>query len=96
VTIDLDWYRRKRDRLVTALGAFGYQMASPGGAFYLWVKAPGGDDIAFVHRLRKMRVLAVPGIGFGTSGYFRIAYCVSDQIIEGALPAFEKAITSLG
>ncbi len=89
--IDLDWYRRKRDRLVSALSSFGYEIQSPGGAFYLFPKAPGGDDIAFIDTLKSMRVLAVPGSGFGAPGYFRIAYCVNDDVIEGALPSFEKA-----
>lgn len=90
--VDLDWYRRKRDRLVSALSAFGYQMQRPDGAFYLFPKAPGGDDAAFVKTLKSMRVLTAPGAGFGSPGCFRIAYCVDDSVIEGALPAFEKAI----
>jgi aspartate aminotransferase len=91
VTIDLDWYRKRRDRLVSALTAFGYEMAPPGGAFYLFVKAPGGDDISFIQKLKSMRVLVVPGSGFGGPGYFRIAYCVSDATIDGALPFFKNA-----
>lgn len=92
VTIDLDWYRRKRDRFYNALTEMGYEMPYPGGAFYMFIKAPGGDDIAFINKLKDLRVLVVPGSGFGTPGYFRIAYCCSDEKIEGALPAFEKAI----
>lgn len=91
VTIDMRWYQRKRDRLVSELSSFGYEMATPGGAFYLFVKVPDGDDVAFVNRLKGKRVLVVPGVGFGTPGYFRIAYCVSDETIEGALPVFEQA-----
>jgi aspartate aminotransferase len=90
--IDIDWYRKKRDRLIGALTAFGYRLPKPGGAFYLFPEAPGGDDIAFLRRLRAMRVLVVPSSGFGTPGHFRIAYCVDDDIIEGALPIFERAI----
>ena len=89
--IDLDWYRRKRNRLVEALRDFGYEIDLPGGAFYLFPKAPGGDDIAFIQTLKSFRTLAAPGSGFGMSGYFRIAYCVDDAHIEGSLPAFEKA-----
>ncbi|MDJ0765953.1 MAG: pyridoxal phosphate-dependent aminotransferase [Myxococcota bacterium] len=89
--IDLEWYRRKRDRLVAALSRMGYNVPHPKGAFYIFPKAPGGDDIAFIEALQRMRVLAVPGTGFGMPGYFRISYCVNDDIIEGALPVFEKA-----
>lgn len=92
VTIDLDWYRRKRDRLYGALTDMGYEMPFPGGAFYMFPKAPGGDDIAFINRLKELRVLVVPGSGFGTPGYFRISYCCRDEKIEGALGAFAEAI----
>lgn len=92
VTIDLDWYRRKRDLLYNSLTEMGYEMPYPGGAFYIFPKAPGGDDIAFINKLKKLRVLVVPGSGFGTPGYFRISYCVNDDRIKGALPAFKEAI----
>jgi len=41
-------------------------------------------------RLQEERILSVPGSGFGAPGHFRIAYCVSDKVIEGALPGFER------
>lgn len=91
-TIDLNWYRRKRDLLYRELTRMGYKMPYPRGAFYIFPEAPGGDDVAFINRLKEMRVLTVPGVGFGTPGYFRIAYCVNDEVIKGALPAFERAI----
>jgi aspartate aminotransferase len=91
-TIDLAWYRRKRDRLFDALTRFGYDLPRPSGAFYLFPRAPGGDDVAFIEAMKSRRVLVVPGSGFGTPGYFRISYCVDDEVIEGALPAFEAAI----
>ncbi|MBN2526738.1 MAG: pyridoxal phosphate-dependent aminotransferase [Deltaproteobacteria bacterium] len=92
VTIDLDWYRRRRDRLFTSLTSYGYEMPHPDGAFYLFVKAPGGDDFKFVEGLKRRRVLTVPGSGFGTPGYFRIAYCVSDSIVEESLSYFKEAM----
>jgi histidyl-tRNA synthetase len=33
----------------------------------------------------------IPGIGFGTPGYFRLSYCVDDAVLEGALPGFREA-----
>jgi len=95
VTVDIDWYRRKRDRLCAELKRMGYELVVPGGAFYVFPKAPGGDDVAFCQRLKGERVLAVPGTGFGSPGYFRIGYCVADEKIWGALPAFEKAIRAI-
>jgi aspartate aminotransferase len=70
----------------------GYEFERPGGAFYLFPRAPGGDDVAFVQRLLAERILVVPGSGFGTPGWFRLAYCVEDRDLERALPGFERAI----
>jgi len=91
-TIDLEWYRRKRDLLYNELTGMGYELPHPKGAFYAFPRAPNGDDLAFIDTLKTLRVLTVPGTGFGCPGYFRICYCVHDQIIEAALPLFEKAI----
>jgi aspartate aminotransferase len=95
VTVDLEWYRRKRDRLCAELQGMGYELVVPGGAFYVFPKAPGGDDVAFCQKLKSERVLAVPGTGFGAPGYFRVGYCVADEKIWGALPAFEKVIRAI-
>jgi len=91
-TIDIEWYRRKRDLLYRELTGMGYEMPYPGGAFYVFPRAPGKDDVAFTRLMQENRVLVVPGTGFGTPGYFRIAYCFDDSVVEGALPIFRKAI----
>ena len=95
ITIDLDWYRRKRDRFYSALTKMGYSIPYPGGAFYMFPAAPGGDDMKFIEIMKSKRVLVVPGRGFGMPGYFRISYCVSDDKIEGSLKAFEEAIKEI-
>lgn len=89
--VDIQIYQRKRDRLVAALTEMGYQCITPPGAFYLFPKAPIADDVAFVNLLQEERILTVPGSGFGGPGHFRIAYCVDDAVIEGALPGFQRA-----
>jgi len=91
-TVDPEIYRRKRDRICGALQGMGYEFERPGGAFYLFPRAPGGDDVAFVQRLLRECILVVPGSGFGAPGWFRLAYCVADREIEGALPGFERAV----
>jgi aspartate aminotransferase len=82
-SVDISIYQRKRDRLCEALASFGYAIMKPEGAFYLFPRTPVEDDVAFVAALQT---------GFGGPGHFRIAYCVSDQVIEGALPGFERVI----
>ena len=89
---DLARYDANRRRLYDALTAMGYEMAKPDGAFYLFIKAPGGDAQAFSDLAKSHDLLLVPGDGFGCPGYFRICYCVSPQQIEGSLPVFQTLI----
>ena len=91
-SVDISLYQQKRDRLCQGLLSFGYELMKPEGAFYLFPKTPVEDDVAFVAALQDENILTVPGSGFGGPGHFRIAYCVSDQVIEKALPGFEKII----
>lgn len=93
--VDITVYKRRRDRLYNALTSFGYNCVKPEGAFYLFPKSPIEDDVAFVGLLQKKLILTVPGTGFGGPGYFRIAYCVSDETIEGSLAGFEQTIKEL-
>ena len=89
---DLDAYERNRKTLMEGLTAMGYEMAKPDGAFYLFIKAPGGDAVAFSNKAKEKDLLVVPGDGFGCPGYFRICYCVSyDQIVK-SLPVFKALL----
>jgi aspartate aminotransferase len=90
-TVDIDIYRKKRDLLYGALTKIGYDCIEPDGAFYVFPKTPIPDDTQFVAALQKELVLVVPGVGFGTPGFFRASYCVEDWVIEGAITGFEKA-----
>jgi aspartate aminotransferase len=92
VSVNPALYRSRRDRLYGALTGMGYSMTRPEGAFYLFPRAPGGDDIAFVRALQDELVLAVPGRGFGLPGYFRLAYCVEEAVIERSLEGFRRAL----
>jgi aspartate aminotransferase len=92
VCVDVEIYRRKRDRLVSALKGFGYELTVPRGAFYLFAVTPLPDDVQFVRLLQEENILCVPGSGFAGPGHMRIAYCVDDWVIEGALPGFERAM----
>ena len=49
------------------------------------------DDIAFIRKLPREGILAVPGSGFGRSGYFRLSLTVPMDVIERSLPAFQRA-----
>ena len=89
---DLEAYDKNRTALYEGLKALGYEMPRPDGAFYLFVKAPGGDAVAFSRAAREKDLLLVPGDGFGCPGYFRVCYCVSYEKIVRSLPVFEELI----
>ena len=89
---DLESYDRNRRALYEGLTAMGYEMAKPDGAFYLFIKAPGGDANAFSEKAKQKDLLLVPGAGFGCPGYFRICYCVSYDMIQRSLPVFRALI----
>jgi aspartate aminotransferase len=90
--VDVSIYQRRRDRLCKALKDYGYEFVWPEGAFYVFPVSPLPNDLDFVALLKKKLILTVPGTGYGLPGYFRIAYCVTDETIEGALKGFEEAI----
>ena len=93
VSIDPDYYQRKRDFIYNALMELGYDTVKPEGAFYLYPKSPVEDDVAFTRELLQSNVLVVPGRGFGTPGHFRISYCVEDWVLEGAVKGLAKAVS---
>ena len=87
---DLAAYDRNRKALQESLTEMGYRMASPDGAFYLFIQAPNGDNLAFSEMAKKKNLLLVPGTGFDCPGWFRICYCVSYDMIQRSLPVFRE------
>jgi aspartate aminotransferase len=92
LSIDLVGLERKRDLFVAELSQGGYDLRSPEGTFYLWVRSPDPDDLAFVERLAKEGVLVLPGTTCGSPGYFRISLTGTADMIEKSLPVFMSAI----
>lgn len=92
--VDLAVYDRRRRAMAQVLADAGIACPLPRGAFYFFPAAPGGDDQAFVQRLLAENILAVPGRGFGFPGYFRLSFCVDEQVIERAAPGFRRAAQS--
>ena len=89
---DLQAYDRNRKALYEGLLEAGYEIAPPHGAFYLFVKAPGGDAVAFSEKAKQKDLLVVPGDPFGCPGWFRLCYCVSYAQIVKSLPIFRSLI----
>ena len=92
---DLVAYDENRNLLYNSLREMGYECAKPDGAFYLFVKAPNGDANAFSEKAKlEHNLLVVPADGFGCPGYFRLSYCVANDMIQRNLPAFKAMIES--
>jgi aspartate aminotransferase len=89
---DLSVYDRNRRTLLDALRSYGYEIVEPEGAFYLFMKAPGGDDKAFSQRAMKHDLLLMPSSDFGWPGYLRLCYCVSHDTVTRSLPIFKALI----
>ncbi len=89
---DLTVYDRNRRTLLEALRSYGYEIVEPEGAFYLFVKAPGGDDQAFSQKAMAKDLLLMPSSDFGWPGYLRLCYCVSHDTVVRSLPIFKALI----
>ena len=83
-----DTCRKKRDRLIEGLRGH-YDFIHPGGAFYLYPKAPGGSATMFAENaVEQEQLLVVPGTVFGSADtHFRISYTVSDHMLERGIEA---------
>ena len=89
---DLEAYDRNRNALYDALISYGYECVKPNGAFYMFVKAPGGSSKAFSDKAKEKNLLLVPGDDFGCPEFFRICTCVSYDMIQRILPVFKELI----
>jgi aspartate aminotransferase len=95
-SVDISQYERRRDLFTSILDEAGLSYVPPEGAFYLFVKSPLEDDVAFCSKLLEENILAVPGKGFGWPGYVRFTYCVSMESIRGCAPGLKRVMAKLG
>jgi aspartate aminotransferase len=91
-SIDVGALQRRRDRVVGALGKMGYETVIPEAAFYVMVRSPIDDDVAFTRRLADENVFVLPGVIFELPGWFRISLTANDAMVDRALAGFESAI----
>jgi len=87
-SVDVADYRQRRDAIYSILVEAGFDVNLPDGTFYIFPKSPIVDDVELIRVMLEHRILAVPGVGFGRKGYFRIAYCVGMDVIENSRKAF--------
>ena len=91
-----DYYRHNRDILVNKLKKAGFEFSDPEGAFYIFLKIPGGNEKDFISAAQKHRLIFVPGSAFGLEGYVRISFCGSHETVEAALPQFDRLAENYG
>ena len=92
ITVDVKQLQRRRDRIASALGDQGYELTVPEGTFYILVRSPLADDMAFVELLNRHNNYVLPGAMFEMSGFFRISVTASDEMVERGIPGFAAAI----
>lgn len=75
-------YRRRLNTVVDALVAAGLPAEVPGGAFYVWLRAPGGDGEALARWFaEEVGALVTPGGAYGEAGrgHVRLALVAPDE-----------------
>lgn len=93
MTADLSIYEKNKNILYKELTAMGYECVEPGGTFYMFPKTPIPDANEFCRRAaNELDLILVPGDSFMCPGHMRIAYCTTTEMVERALPLFEKAL----
>lgn len=91
-------YRRRRDYVCERLHDMGLPLTRPEGAFYAFpeVRGLGMSSQELCERLvREAGVACVPGECFGTPGFLRLSYCVSDDDLRLGLDRLEGFLSKL-
>lgn len=94
--VNVEYYDRNRKTLYNGLTECGFECVMPQGAFYLFMKSPVEDAAEFCNTAKEYNILMVNGASFACPGYVRLAYCVSHETIENAMPGFKKLAERYG
>ena len=90
-------YQRRRDLVVSALGAIGVEVTPPKGTIYVWAPVPSGHtSTSFAETvLEEAAVVVSPGSMYGPSGegFFRISLTTPDDRIEEAVERMRKHLS---
>ena len=83
-------YRKKRDIVYESLKD-KFELVKPGGAFYAFVKAPGGNATSFVEKAIANNLLIIPGAVFSEQDtHFRISFAADDEVIKSGMEILNK------
>jgi aspartate aminotransferase len=89
-------FQARAERAVELFNAIeGLSVIKPQGAFYLFVntKEVENDSMKFAENLLKEEgVAVVPGLGFGSDGYFRFSFATDIDTIEEGIARIERFV----
>ena len=86
----IDGYRAKRDLIYEGLKGH-FEVEKPGGAFYIFPKAPGGDGVKFVEEAIANNVLIIPGNVFSEHNtHFRLSFAAPDEALHKGIEILQK------
>lgn len=92
-------FKERRDEAVKLFNAIdGLSVVKPDGAFYLFVniKEVSGDSMEFCRELlEKTGVAVIPGVGFGSEGYFRFSFATDIESIRAGIKRIESFVKEL-
>jgi aspartate aminotransferase/aminotransferase len=89
-------YQRKRDRIVVGLQD-RFELVKPGGAFYVFPKAPWGTGSEFVAEAIRNNLLIIPGNVFSSRDtHFRISYAAQDATIDKGIEILNRLARQRG
>ena len=86
----VDSYREKRDRMMQGL-AEHYEIAKPGGAFYLFPKLPWGSGRQFFEKALDKNLLMIPGNIFShEDSHFRLSFAASNETLDRGIQVLSE------
>ncbi|MDF1879226.1 pyridoxal phosphate-dependent aminotransferase [Sulfurimonas sp. SAG-AH-194-C20] len=92
-------FMSRRDEAVKLFNAVdGLSVLKPDGAFYLFVniKEVSNDSLTFAKDLLAQKEVAVvPGVGFGSEGYFRFSFATDIESIRQGIKRIEEFVQDL-
>jgi len=91
-------FKARRDEAVKLINEIdGLSVLSPAGAFYLFVniKEITNDSMTFCKELlEEQGVAVIPGIGFGSDGYFRFSFATDIESIRKGIARIETFVAT--
>jgi len=87
-------FAAKRAAMLAFLADVGIEISGSDATFYIWFRAPGGDDAAYATALLQERIIVSPGRAFGPAGtgWCRLALVPDVHGIAAATVAWRAAI----